>query len=110
MERLRVELSVAGEPVHFLAINTSAAADYQHELVNRCAFPLFQDLETVDAPSMHHARKDDILVYDSQGLLAAYLTLYAGPAPLDGGTGEPSSNIVSPEGYANLRRIILETP
>lgn len=110
MERMRVELDVAGVAVRFAAINVAYSADYQQELVDRCAFPLFQDLEEVDAVALHRARKDDILVYDSDGRLAAYLTLASGPTPLDGGTGEPTSNIVNPEGYANLKRIILETP
>lgn len=110
MERMRIELDVAGVPVDFVAINQVVAADAQQELVDRCAFPLFQDVTEVEAVALHRAGKDDILVYDSDGQLATYLTLSTGPAPLDGGTPEPSSNIVSPEGYDHLKRIILETP
>jgi hypothetical protein len=110
MERMRVELSVAGYPVHFVGINVAYAADYQQELVDRGGFPLFQDEETVDAVALHRARKDDILVYDTRGRLAAYLTLNTGPILPDGGTGGPNANIASPEGYANLKSIILEAP
>lgn len=96
---MRIELDVEGHPTHFVGINVPMGADYGHYLVERCAIPLFQDVGEVDAVALHEAKKDDILVYDSDGKLAAYLAM----------GGEQTVNLSTPEGYANLKRIILET-
>lgn len=98
MERMRVELEAEGHrDVVFTAVNGSDAAPDQLGLVERCAFPLFQDLVEVDAWDLHDGHKDDLYVYDRDGHLAVYL-------PRD---GELSIDLSTAIGYANLKNAIL---
>jgi len=94
---MRIELQLEGHPVVFTAVNKSDATDDQAELVARCAFPLFQDLVTVDAWDLHDGHKDDIYIYDREGRLAVYLPV----------TGEVETDLATAEGYANLKSAIL---
>jgi hypothetical protein len=97
MERLRIELEVMGVPAHFVGVNVAYAATYQDNLVARCAFPLFQDTFGVNAPELLQVHKDDILIYDSEGNLAHFLPL----------GGEINVNMQTPEGYENVKELML---
>lgn len=97
MERMRIELEAEGHPVTFAAVNKNDAVDDQPELVSRCSFPLFQDLVEVDAWDLHDGHKDDIYIYDREGVLARYLPQ----------SDELSMVLSTPEGYANLKSAIL---
>ena len=100
MERLRIELDAQGHSRHYVGINVSYAAEFQHELVDRCAFPLFQDSESVNTPLQHHIYKDDMAIYDSEGKLAHYLPMRGGDFVVD---------LSSPEGYENVKELLLST-
>ena len=97
MERMRIELQASGQTVHFIAINKADAVDQQTKLVNRCAFPLFQDIPELNVWERHNGRKDDFYVYDQEGKLADYLSI----------SGERSVNLGTEEGYNNLKTAIL---
>jgi hypothetical protein len=98
MERLRIELEAAGQPTDFVAINLLLAWDHQQALVDVCAFPLFQETPSVLASLLHHANKDDFLIFDQEGRLARYLPY----------GGDVATNMNSDEGYENIKNAILE--
>ncbi|MCA9523530.1 MAG: hypothetical protein KC609_21290 [Myxococcales bacterium] len=81
-----------------MAINSIDAVDYQQPLVDRCTFPLFQDTTEVNAWTLHDGHKDDILIYDKNGVL--YVALPNG--------GAVNTNLSTPEGYENLKSRVLE--
>ena len=60
--------------------------------MEKCSYPLFQDLEEVDLWGLMDGGKDDFYIYDTDGILARY---YAW------GT-EPALNLSTEEGYAAL--------
>ena len=98
MERMRIELEAEGHhDVVFAAVNGSDAVDDQAALVERCAFPLFQDLVEVDAWELHDGHKDDIFVYGADGRLAVALLR----------SGELEIDLSTAVGYANLKAAIL---
>ena len=94
---MRIELEVAGYDVQFLVVNKQDAEPSQEKLINKCAFPLFQDIAEVDVWSLHNGKKDDFYVYDAQGLLRVYLP----------NAGELSTNLSTAEGYANVKEAIV---
>jgi hypothetical protein len=98
MEQMRLELKKSGVDVYFVAINQSDAIDYQQELIARCSFPLFQDLDSVDAKELHYGgQKDDIYVYDKNGRLFDYLPI----------SGTRTTILATPEGYKVLKDVVL---
>jgi len=97
MEKMRIELEAAGHKVQFIAVNAISAVETQQKLVDRCAFPIFQDTDGVGAWDLHNGRKDDFYIYDRQGALADYFSI----------SGERSVKLNTDEGYANLKNAIL---
>ncbi len=98
MERMRIELEAQGHhDVVFTAVNSTDAVEEQPQLIQRCSFPLFQDLPEVDAWGLHDGHKDDIYVYDREGVLAVYLPR----------GGELDTDLSTPVGYGNLKNAIL---
>ena len=100
MERMRIELAGESPPVRFLSINKADATKDQGKLIDRCSFALFQDTEDDDAWGQHGGTKDDIFIYDSSGLLHAFL-----PAG-----GDVSTNLATDGGYDALKAAILAAP
>ena len=100
LEQMRLELEVEGHVVHFAAINGVGEVPDQQELVNRCAFPLFQDTVEVGAWGVHGGAKDDLYVYDSTGHLHAFLSP----------DGEVPTNLSTDAGYAAVKEAILAAP
>ena len=98
MERMRIELEAEGRPVHFVAINDATAQDDQAKLVERCSFPLLQDLPDVDAWGLMGGRKDDFFVFTAEGALSAYLPQSHEPRPV----------LSDEEGYATLKAAVLQ--
>ena len=100
LDKMRLELASEGyDDVAFLAVNgTSANTDeYKKALTDRCAFPLFQDTETINAWALHGGKKDDIFIYDAEGNLAASFTEAM----------EVNFTLSSDEGFANVKNAIL---
>lgn len=99
MEQIRLELKKDGHDVNFVAINKADAVDDQSKLTARCAFPLLQDSDDIQAWTLHHAgHKDDFFIYGADGKLADYLPI----------SGERETDLSSTEGYNNLKDAILD--
>jgi hypothetical protein len=109
LDQMQAELAAEGHDVNMLAVNIWNATGNQQQLVDRCDFPLFQDVTyTVDeyvggvAWDMVGGKKDDFYVYRADGTLSAYLPTAAGNTnllPIDGG---PSP------GYLFVKQQILD--
>jgi hypothetical protein len=98
LERMRQELLEQGHDVQFVLINSADAAGDQKNLVDRCAFPLFQDTKEVNAFGLHGGAKDDLYIYDKKGVLSAYLP----------GSGEAGPTVLtSSPGYDNVYSAIM---
>jgi hypothetical protein len=98
MEQMRLELRKAGVDVYFVAINKADAVANQNELITRCSFPLFQDLDTVQSWTLHFGgQKDDIYVYDKSGKLFDYLPI----------TGPRNTNLSTPDGYKLVKDVVV---
>ncbi|EDM80923.1 hypothetical protein PPSIR1_28473 [Plesiocystis pacifica SIR-1] len=100
MEEMRLELALEGYDVQMIAINATSADndDDRQNLVDRCAFPLFQDIDEVDAWDLHGGTKDDLVIYHADGTMAVFL---------DQG-GEVNTNLSTDEGYANVKQALLD--
>ncbi len=97
---MRIELAMQGYDVQFIAVNGISAnnEDDQAKLVDRCAFPLFQDTEEDQAWDLHGGGKDDMYIYNADGTLSVYLEYGAGVA----------TNLSDDEGYENVLNAILD--
>ena len=97
---MRRELEEEGVEARFAAINSTLVSnpDTQAGLANLCEFPLFQDVDEVNAWGMHGGRKDDIYIYDPQGRLHVYLPI----------SGEVSTVLSTFAGYNNVKDLLLE--
>ena len=100
LDKLSGELKAQGVKVEFLAVNAVSASTQadQQKLIDRCSFPLFQDTKEEDAWGQHKAGKDDIFVYKADGTLAEFLPT----------SGSKTTDLSSPEGYANLKQAVLD--
>jgi thiol-disulfide isomerase/thioredoxin len=100
LEQLKLELALEGYDVEMVTINGTTAnnADDQQELIDRCSFPIFQDLDEVGAWDLHGGGKDDMYIYAADGTLAQAL-------PVE---GELSTNLSTDEGYANVKQALIE--
>jgi len=94
---MRLELEATGYPVQVLAVNKIAAESSQEKLIEKTAFPLFQDTMEAQAWSLHDGSKDDFFVYGPDGSLLAYLPH----------GGELGTNLSTEEGFNNLKEAIL---
>lgn len=100
LEQLKLELALEGYDVEMVTINGTTAnnADDQGELIDRCSFPIFQDLDEVGAWDLHGGGKDDMFIYAADGTLAQAL-------PVE---GELGTNLSTDEGYANVKQALIE--
>ncbi len=95
---MRLDLKKSGYDVQFVIVNKADATDYQGELTKRTSFAVLQDLDTVQAWTVHHrGNKDDLYVYGKDGKLFDYLPI-AGPR---------STILSTAEGYATLKSVVL---
>ena len=94
---MRLELSLAGHEVEFIAVNKQLAESTQSKLVAQCAFPLVQDVEEIDVWGLHNGGKDDFFVFDKEASLAVYLPH----------GGEVSTNLSTEAGYTNVKTALL---
>lgn len=101
LDRMRLDLNSHGhKDIVFMAINgTSSDNDEDRgNLSGRCAFPLFQDVENVNAWQLHAGHKDDIVIYDADGNLAKTFR----------NVDDVVTDLAGEEGYNNIRDAILE--
>ena len=94
---MRIELEVAGYDVQFLVVNKQDAESTQQKLIDKCAYPIFQDVAEVDAWRLHDGKKDDFYIFNENGELAVFLP----------NGGEISTNLSTQEGYENVKNAIL---
>ncbi|MEE2789851.1 MAG: hypothetical protein VX589_21095 [Myxococcota bacterium] len=92
LERMRLELSLGGTPVEFVAINTLASEPARDGLAERCSFPLFQDTGGNDAMAEMGGAVYDFYVYRRDGTLHVYLSNSA-----------HRTNLSTDEGYENVK-------
>ena len=100
LQKMDLELQAEGKKIHFVVVNAQNAAANQQELLDRCNFPLFQDMEGANVWQVQGGSKDDFFLYDRTGKLHAYLPH----------TGSTPTNLSTPEGYAALKAAILAVP
>ena len=99
MEKMRLELLTEGYDIYVVGINKADAADRVADLEERGTFTLLQDLDEVQAWTMHHQGvKDDFYVYDTEGKLVDYL---------DAHDDTRTTNLGSAEGYDNVKNAIV---
>ena len=92
LQEMRFEMSEAGIDVDFAIVNRASAAADVTPFVERCDFPIFQDVESVDAWGLHDGAKDDFYFYTADGILFNFMS-----------PREPLSiNLSTEEGYENV--------
>ena len=100
MEQMRIELQLEGYDVQFIAVNGTSAdtEEYRQNLVDRCAFPLFQDTAMQSAWSAHGGGKDDMYIYGADGTLVVELP-YGEEVP---------TNLSTEEGYDAVKQALID--
>lgn len=99
LEGMSVDLALAGYTVNFVAINQTGAEDTLDNFLERCSFPILQDVEAVDAWGAHQARKDDIFIYAADGTLAEFIRVAGLPSEI--------RTLASDAGYDWMRERII---
>lgn len=97
LEQMRLELQKAGYDLYFLSVNKADAVANQQPLIDRCAFPLFQDTDAVNAWALMGGHKDDFLIYGADGKLVDYLP----------NGGDRVTNLSMHEGYDVVKAAII---
>lgn len=82
LEGMSVDLALSGYTVNFVAINQTGAEDTLQNFLDRCSFPILQDVAEVDAWGAHTARKDDIFIYAADGSLAEFIRVSGLPSDI----------------------------
>jgi len=99
LERMRAELADSGVVVNVVAVNMIDAEETQTNLSDRCTFPLLQDVEAVGAWDLHDGRKDDIAIYDPDGVLVEFIRVSDLP--------DEVRRLSTDEGFSYLRERVM---
>ena len=92
LQEMRFEMLEAGIDVDFAIVNRASDSADVTPFVERCDFPIFQDVESVDAWGLHDGAKDDFYFYTADGILFNFMS-----------PREPLSiNLSTEEGYGNV--------
>lgn len=83
--------------MHIVVVNAISAANDVSKLTDVTKNPVFQDVQAVDAWTLHGVTKDDFLVYDSAGKLVSYLPI----------SGPTDTVLTTPAGFANVVAALL---
>ena len=75
MQEMADDFAGEGHDINVVIVNKIGAESSVTSLVNKCDFPVLQDVSEVNAWSLHLGSKDDIYVYDSEGKLATYFRM-----------------------------------
>jgi hypothetical protein len=103
LEELRLALDLAGTPVHILTINKASQVDALESLVERCSFPIFQDVEDADGDSVwteYGAGIGNFYLYDGEGHLLAFFA--------DHPDSQGRIDLTEGTGYEDLKGILID--
>jgi hypothetical protein len=95
---LKAEVLKAGKDVHIVVVNAISAATNVTNLTDVTKVPVFQDVQEVDAWTLHAVGKDDFLIYDKEGKLIAYMPI----------SGEIDTVLQSDKGFQNVLAALLK--
>ena len=97
---MQKELAAEGVDVNFLSVNAENANTelYQGYLIDKCAFPLFQDTLEDNVWALMDGGKDDFYIYDPKGVLWKHLPF----------GGDVNTDLGDPEGYAAVKTLLLQ--
>lgn len=98
LEQMRLELDLAGTPVHIVAINKASQAVALESLLERCSFPIFQDTDDTDVWTDLSAGIGDFYIYDAEGKLVRLL----------GSAGEGRIDLTEGDGYSQVKGMLLD--
>ena len=100
MDQLRLQLRNEGYEVQMIAINGTTADNEEDRqaLVDRCSFPLFQDVSGQNAWTLQGGSKDDMFVYRADGTLFAALP----------NGGDIPTNLGTEEGYEAVKQQLID--
>ena len=97
LQEMEYELAAEGLAVQIIIVNMVNERNPIGELTNRCTFPIFQDVESVDAIGLHGGKKDDFYFYDGDGVLRRHMTY-----------GEQDNIVLNePEGYEHIKTALV---
>jgi len=97
MQELHDEMLIEGHDFNVVIINVKNEVDLIGNLTDKCSFPVFQDVDTVNAWSLYSGVKDDIFIYTADHLLHSYLTPF----------GSVVTALTSDVGKENVRNAII---
>lgn len=92
------EVKKLGKDVHIVVVNAISAEQNVTNLTDVTAVPVFQDVQAVDAWTLHGVGKDDFLIYDKEGKLIAYLPI----------SGEIDTVLQNEKGFQNVLNALLK--
>ena len=97
MQTISDEMFEEGYDFNVVIINIKNEENLITSLTDTCSFPVFQDLETVNAWTLYNGVKDDIFVYTADHLLHSYLSPF----------GNTVTVLSSEAGKENMRNAII---
>ena len=86
-----------GVDIDFIIIDRAADNPPIDLLVEVCNFPIFQDVESVDAWGLHEGVKDDFFFYNADGILEILIPAW----------GDVEMNLATEAGYRNIKSAAL---
>ncbi len=99
LEGMGVDLSLEGHAVNMVAVNQIDAESTLDNFIERCSFPILQDVQAVDAWAAHDGKKDDIAIYGADGVLIEFIRVSELPSNIRA--------LATDEGYAWMRERIV---
>lgn len=99
LEGMGVDLSLEGLAVNMVAVNQIDAESTVDNFIERCSFPILQDVEAVNAWAAHDGKKDDIAIYGPDGVLIEFIRVSELPSSIRA--------LATDEGYAWMRERIV---
>lgn len=99
LEGMSLDLRLTDHRVNMVAVNQTGAEDTVDNFIERCSFPILQDVASVDAWGAHDAKKDDIAIYGPDGVLVEFIRVSELPADI--------RTLASDAGYDWMRERIV---
>lgn len=97
MQTIHEEMIDEGHDFHVMIINVKNEEALIGNLTGQCSFPVFQDVDSVNAWLMYYGVKDDIYVYTADHVLHSYLSPF----------GTTVTVLTSDVGKQNLKDAII---